>query len=116
MGDGYLNAKIMQVSASLGACMYFLGLGHLVSLLLEMYQVILQAKHDTINFGCQQGQLTVCFEECLHVSMEFLHKAICLGVVNHSPIQIGSEEVREILPELRHELGSSVKGTLEWSP
>ena len=46
--------------------------------------------------------------------MEPLHKAICLGMVNHSAVQLGSEEVREILPELGRELGSSVSGDIGW--
>ena len=44
--------------------------------------------------------------------MEHFHEAIRLGVVSHSPMQLGSEEVREVLPELRCELGSSVGGDI----
>ena len=42
--------------------------------------------------------------------MEHFHEAIRLGVVSRSPMQLGSEEVREVLPELRCELVSSVGG------
>ena len=49
---------------------------------------------------------------CLHASMEPLHKAICLGMVSHSAVQLGPEEIREILPELGRELGSSVRGDI----
>ena len=44
--------------------------------------------------------------------MEPLQKAICLGMVSHSVVQLGPKEIRKILPELGHELGSSVRGNI----
>ena len=44
--------------------------------------------------------------------MEPLDKAICLGVASRSPVQLGSEEVREILPGLGRELRSLVRGDI----
>ena len=44
--------------------------------------------------------------------MEPLREAIFLGMVSDGQVQLGSEVVREILPELGRELGSSVRGDI----
>ena len=54
----------------------------------------------------------MCSEGCLHASMEPLHKTIYMGIVSNSLIQLGSEEVREILPELGVNWGPRSEETL----
>ena len=48
--------------------------------------------------------------------MEPLHKAICLGIVRRSPVQLGSEEVREILLELGMNWGPRSEETSKVRP